>query len=353
MNNRVYVLDKLFLILFMLFYVVGFANAQSSSSDDVEVDSKVVDYVEKGDLEKLKSFIKKNPDIDLNKEYGGWTLLMYASSNGHLEVVKFLVSENIKSVKYSNLSYNHTALMTASENGHLEVVKFLLNYGAKLDEFNKRGDTALLMAINGGHFETIKYLIEQGADIYAGKGSALKLAEAKGNVKIIKYVKDRADLISKFVQSDYRIKDLTYISRDHIILVLTKKKFTMDDVEIGEPIILLKKNKNGGYTEVATITTIPIGGNSVGQGYMGIAVKGDYFTIEQQYGNTSFIFSYATFKYDKTKGKFMLHKYSETYIHRFESQDMSEPTHFKFEKNKYSFEDFTEEFFDKMRLDEL
>ncbi len=350
MNNRVYILDKLFLVLFIWFYGVGFVNAQSSS-DDVEVESKVVGYVEKGDLKQVKDFIKKNSDIDLNKEYGGWTLLMYASSSGHLEVVKYLVSENMKSVNYSNSFYSHTALMAASENGHLEVVKFLLNYRAKLDEFNKRGDTALMMAIHGGHFETVKYLIEYGADINAGRTNAAKLAEEKVKevLELVKDMKVRSELSSKFVQSDYRIKDLTYISRDYLILVLTKKKLTMEDVNIGEPIMMLKKNKNGGYTEVAAITTIPIGSNSPAQGYMGIAVKGDYFTIEQQFGGSSFISSYATFKYDKTKGKFMLHKYSETYIDRFaESQDESAATHFKFEKNKYSFGDFTEEVFDKI-----
>ena len=321
MNKRVYVLDKLFLILFMLFYVVGFANAQSSSSDDVEVDSKVVDYVEKGDLEKLKSFIKKNPDIDLNKEYGGWTLLMYASSNGHLKVVKFL-----------------------------------LNYDAELDEFNKSGDTALLMAINGGHFETVKYLIEYGADINAGRTNAAKLAEEKVKeaLELVKDMKVRSELSSKFVPDNYRIKDLTYISRGHIILFLTNKKFARENLDIGFPLMMLKENKNGGYTEVATIKTIAIGSNSPAEGYQGIAVKGDYFTIEQQYGGRSFVSTYTTFKYDKTKGKFMLHKYSETSVDRFaESQDVSEPTHYKFEKNKYSFEDFAEEFFTALRKNEL
>ena len=121
-------------------------------------------------------------------------------------------------------------------------------------------------------------------------------------------------------------------------MVLTKKKFTMEDYGIGYPMLLLKKDKKGGYIEVARTMTVSIGSNSPAQGYMGIVVKGDYFTIEQQYGGSSFVSSYATFKYDKTKGKFMLHKYSETSIDRFaESQDESEPTHYKFEKNKYSF----------------
>ena len=212
------------------------------------------------------------------------------------------------------------------------------------------------MAINGGHFETVKYLIEYGADINAGRTNAAKLAEEKVKeaLELVKDMKVRSELSSKFVPDNYRIKDLTYISRGHIILFLTNKKFARENLDIGFPLMMLKENKNGGYTEVATIKTIAIGSNSPAEGYQGIAVKGDYFTIEQQYGGRSFVSTYTTFKYDKTKGKFMLHKYSETSVDRFaESQDVSEPTHYKFEKNKYSFEDFTEEFFDKMRLDEL
>ena len=83
---------------------------------------------------------------------------------------------------------------------------------------------------------------------------------------------------------------------------------------------------------------------------MGIVSKGDFFTIEQVFGGREFILSYATFKYNTSTEEFLLDKYSEVYVDRFaESQDLSEPKHFKVEKNKYSFEDFTEEFFDDLR----
>ena len=67
---------------------------------------------------------------------------------------------------------------------------------------------------------------------------------------------------------------------------------------------------------------------------------------------SEFVLSYATFRYNTSKGEFSLDKYSEAYINQFaESQDESETIHFRVEKNKYSFEDFTEEYFIVSRND--
>ena len=311
------------LLLLLSFYTLNFGQGQASG-DDISEDDLIVEYAENGNLKELKIFLDKNPNVDIDKEYpGGWTLLMWASSGGHLDIVKYLREVKLASVNYSTSSYNHTALMVASEKGYIKTVEYLVVQGADLGERNKRGDTALMIAVENGHTE------------------------------IVEYLKMREQLSKDFVPENYRIKDLALLSQDHIILVLQKKEMKMEDYWVGYPIILLKKNKDK-YIEVGRTQTVSVGNNSAGEGFTGIVVKGDYFTLEQIFGGRTFILSYTTFKYNTSTGEFLLNKYSEVYIDRFaESQDPSEPKHFKVEKDKYSFEDFTEDFFIALRNNEL
>ena len=231
--------------------------------------------------------------------------------------------------------------------GILLILIYLLSSMMYGNDLNK----GLIKSVEEGNLYFVKHYFDRGADISVGK--ALKLAQKKGHTEIIKYLEVRQQISKDFVPKNYRIRDLTLLSRDHIIVVLQKKEMEMEDYQVGYPIILLKKNKDK-YIEVSRTQTVSVGSNSAAEGFMGIVSKGDFFTIEQVFGGRVFILSYATFKYNTSTEEFLLDKYSEVYIDRYaESQDESEPTHFKVEKNKYSFEDFTEEFFDALRNDEL
>ena len=204
---------------------------------------------------------------------------------------------------------------------------------------------SLIKSIEEGNLFRVNSYLGKEANISVEK--ALKLAQKKGHTEIIKYLEVRQQILKDFVPENYHIKDLTLLSRDHIIVVVQKKEMEWNGV--GYPIILLKKNKDK-YIEVSRTQTVSVGSNSPAEGFMGIVSKGDFFTIEQVFGGREFILSYATFKYNTSTEEFLLDKYSEVYVDRFaESQDLSEPKHFKVEKNKYSFEDFTEEFFDDLR----
>ncbi|EAY02981.1 histone-lysine N-methyltransferase, H3 lysine-9 specific, putative [Trichomonas vaginalis G3] len=64
---------------------------------------------------------------------------MYASENGYLEVVKYLIS--VGADKDAKNKFGWTPLMYASENSYLEVVKYLISVGADKDAKNKFGWT--------------------------------------------------------------------------------------------------------------------------------------------------------------------------------------------------------------------
>jgi len=56
-----------------------------------EIDGMLLDACEDGDLEKVKQLLENGADVNA-KDKDGLTALMYASYNGHKEVVELLKS---------------------------------------------------------------------------------------------------------------------------------------------------------------------------------------------------------------------------------------------------------------------
>ena len=86
----------------------------------------------------------------------GGTPLHWASWNGRLEVVKFLVS--IGCDKEARDNYGRTPLHCASSDGHHEIVKFLVSIGCDKEALDYSGRTPLHYASVYGHLEVVKYL---------------------------------------------------------------------------------------------------------------------------------------------------------------------------------------------------
>ncbi|XP_004533203.1 uncharacterized protein LOC101450626 [Ceratitis capitata] len=126
-------------------------------------------------LERALNACKGPIDLEI-EDYNGQTALNIAARNGHLEVVKLLLSFsqpcNDGTGRMKRVDVNHadrdgwTPLRSASWGGHTEVVKLLILHPAcKIDLADKEGRTALRAAAWSGHEDILKILIESGADV--------------------------------------------------------------------------------------------------------------------------------------------------------------------------------------------
>lgn len=88
--------------------------------------------------------------------------LWYAAAQGHLEIVKFLIS---KSADINSHTENRsTPLRAASFDGDLEIVKFLVENGADVNKANKYGHSPLHLACYFGWSEIARLLLDNGAE---------------------------------------------------------------------------------------------------------------------------------------------------------------------------------------------
>jgi ankyrin repeat protein len=86
--------------------------------------------------------------------------LFYAASDGHVEVVRLLLS--FDTIDINQQFWNSSTLCVASEMGHLEVTKLLPEHTTPPDINlkNYMGDTALSLAAYRGHFAVINLFLE-------------------------------------------------------------------------------------------------------------------------------------------------------------------------------------------------
>ncbi|KAI2494513.1 serine/threonine kinase [Fragilaria crotonensis] len=127
--------------------------------------SKLIEYAIAGNLEKVRDHLRKEEDVNVKNEHGN-TALVWASNNGHLEVVRALLMHNGVDVNIKDHA-GASALYYASYNGHVEVVRALLNHnGVDVNIKDNDGDTPLICASLSGHLEVVRALLHhQGVDV--------------------------------------------------------------------------------------------------------------------------------------------------------------------------------------------
>lgn len=92
--------------------------------------------------------------------------LIEASYHGRFSEVKRLL-EDIKIPFNVNAKdeWGYTALIYASREGHHDIVKFLLEHGCSASLQNMANDTALHWAVHRRHPKVVEMLVHKGADL--------------------------------------------------------------------------------------------------------------------------------------------------------------------------------------------
>jgi ankyrin repeat protein len=156
--------------------------------------------VEAGEISKVLDFIYAGADINLKQN--GWTPLGRASRTGKLDIVQALIRHGVDletrmDIGWGILPGDGTALNWAAAEGHLEIVKLLVSKNAKIDPnaekpiFFGTGGTPLIMAAGKGRLDVVRFLLDSGADQGSPEGkpgwNAFLCACREGQIEIMKY----------------------------------------------------------------------------------------------------------------------------------------------------------------------
>lgn len=110
-----------------------------------------------GNLEALKHAKDENPSLDLNlKDHKGYSALMYAAYFNHLDMVKWLIAQNVDVNSFDK--GGNSVLMGVAFKGYSDVAQTLIKAGADTEATNFAGMTALQFAQMFGRSEVIELL---------------------------------------------------------------------------------------------------------------------------------------------------------------------------------------------------
>jgi ankyrin repeat protein len=152
--------------------------------------------IENGDAKLVVSLIGHDHDV-LNAItlFGSW--LHIAAQHGQLPIAKWLADAGLD-LDLPGGILGGSAINTASSEGHINIVEFLLSRGAKLDISDPERNP-LFAAIYGGHIEIVKLLLDHGLDphvtydspLRGGRMDAISFARERGQTGIANYLAKR------------------------------------------------------------------------------------------------------------------------------------------------------------------
>ncbi|XP_070555789.1 serine/threonine-protein phosphatase 6 regulatory ankyrin repeat subunit B-like isoform X2 [Ptychodera flava] len=138
-------------------------------------------------MEQAKHLGPARVQLAVNRQSkNGWSPLLVASEQGHIEIVKILLQHNARVDVFDE--HGKAALHLAAENGHVEVADVLLWHKAFVNAKSKLGVTPLHLGAQSGFNKLVKLLIEtHNATIDAlslAKQTPLHMAAQNGQLEV-------------------------------------------------------------------------------------------------------------------------------------------------------------------------
>ncbi|KAF4661710.1 hypothetical protein FOL47_006566 [Perkinsus chesapeaki] len=157
-----------------------------------EGQTALIKAAEAGCLESMKALVQMKASVDTHDDEG-WNALMWASLEGHLPVVEWLVEEQLQDVNFASEKTSESPLIKAAVNGHVGVCRYLIKRGAKVNHHDYNYQDALMWAAARGHLPVVELLLGHGAKVNhqtrTGK-TALMLSSLYGHTHIAKFLLD-------------------------------------------------------------------------------------------------------------------------------------------------------------------
>ncbi|HEY4111548.1 ankyrin repeat domain-containing protein [Puia sp.] len=147
------------LLIFFFLLISQCGSAQSHSLNDA---------VRRNSLEETKALLRNGADVN-GYDDDSDNVLINAALYASVECMEVLLQHHAD----PNLPnrYGHRPLMLCTNDR--DKMNLLVQYGARINDTAKSGNSALLMACTGyGKYETVKWLIERGADLKARRWNA-------------------------------------------------------------------------------------------------------------------------------------------------------------------------------------
>jgi ankyrin repeat protein len=145
------------ILRFTIIAVVGLVCGNRALCDQIH------DAARDGDVSKVQSLLKNNPDLAFSKDEDSNTPLHLAAQNGHSEIAELLLAHraDVNAGNKDGLTPLHYAAM----NGKRDVVELLLAHGADVNGRMLNGLTPLHQAAFGGYQDVVEILLAKGADV--------------------------------------------------------------------------------------------------------------------------------------------------------------------------------------------
>ncbi len=171
--------------------------------------SPLLDAAERGDrTAALKALAAKGANPN-QPGPDGTTAIMYAASNGDVELVRALIRAGAN-VKLQN-QFGTSAITEAAIIGSAPIIDALLKAGADANTKNPEGETPLMAVARSGNGEAARLLVEARADVNAkesfGGQTALMWAAAQSQPEMVKFLASKgADLDARGIVRQWERK---------------------------------------------------------------------------------------------------------------------------------------------------
>ncbi len=207
-------------------------------------DLRLVDAIERGDRDTVRSLLEQNTDANV-AEADGTTPLAWAAHRNDLESAGLLIQAGADPSAAND--YGVTPLTLACANRNAPMVEKLLDAGADPNVAQWTGETPLMTCANAGNAASVSALVDAGADLEAKESqkgqTALMWAAAEGHSAVVKVLTGAGAAVSA------RSKIIP-VTQEHYSIVCTKEDPCMNGkmTGINYPDAIHFRKSTGGFT---------------------------------------------------------------------------------------------------------